>query len=332
MTELHTNHTEQLTSSELSGLWATYLSDSLLECVYTYFISSSEDADIKTILLRTLDIARKHKTEKTVIFQKEGHVIPLGFTNSDIHVNAPKLFTDEYLLSYTKQALQGALGAYSSIIPHTFRKDIREHFLSANTDALELYDELTDLMQSKGLSITSPIIPYLKEIDMVEKKKFFNGWFGKERPLTSIEITQLYSNTLSNDLGVLLMKGFSQCAKKEELRNLFTEGKELGKKHVNRFSKYLQNADLPVPTTNETSVLNVTDSPFSDKLMLTHTTAIITNSIGYYGIAISQCSRTDLIKDFSESLIEAGTFAAKAGALLVENGWLESPPHAEDSR
>lgn len=328
MTELHTR---QLVASEIGGLWATYLSDSMIETVYTYFLAKVEDADIKTILQRTMDVAKKHKTEKTNIFQKEGHVLPAGFNKADVHVDVPKLFTDEFMLYYTKQAVQGALSSYNGITPHTLRKDVREHFLSCTTSALELFDEMTDLMIAKGLDVAPPIIPYMKEIDMVEKKSFFIGWFGNEQPLTAPEIIQLYANTLSNDLGVILMKGFSQCAKKEEIRDFFIEGKELGKKHVNRFSKYLQNADLPVPRTNETSILNSTESPFSDKLMLNHNAALIASSIAYYGVALSSCTRTDLLKDFSESLVEAGIYAGKASALLVEHGWLESPPHSADS-
>ncbi|MGG0741638.1 DUF3231 family protein [Niallia taxi] len=85
-------------------------------------------------------------------------------------MDAPKLYTDEFLLHYTKQALQGAIISYNATIPHTFRKDIRDHFLTCIDDALKLYDEMTDLMMNKGLAITPPSIPYMNELDMVEKK------------------------------------------------------------------------------------------------------------------------------------------------------------------
>ena len=321
-------HTKQLVASEIGGLWTTYLSDSMLECVYSYFTTKVEDPDIEKIIQRTLEIAIKHKTEKMIIFQKEGHVEPLGFTNADVHVDAPKLYTDEFLLHYTKQALQGAISSYNATIPHTFRKDIRDHFLTCIDDALKLYDEMTDLMMNKGLAITPPSIPYMNELDMVEKKRFFDGWFGEERPLTAIEITELYANISSNDVGIALLKGFSQCAKNEEVRNYFNDGKELGKEQIKRLSKYLQKNDLPIPLSTRTHVLDSTDSPFSDKLMMSQIAILSASSIGYYGLALSMCTRSDLIKEFSKLLSEAGVYAGKGSSLLVKHGWLEKPPHA----
>ncbi|MGG4470767.1 DUF3231 family protein [Paenibacillus alvei] len=321
-------HTKQLVASEIGGLWTTYLSDSMLECVYSYFTAKVEDPDIKKIIDRTLEIAIKHKAEKMIIFQKEGHVEPLGFTNADVHVDAPKLYTDEFLLHYTKQALQGAIGSYNATIPHIFREDIRDHFLTCIDDALKLYDEMTDLMMKKGIAITPPSIPHLKELDMVEKKRFFDGWFGEERPLTAIEITELYANILSNDVGVALLKGFSQCAKKEEVRNFFNDGKERGQEQIKRLSKYLQKNDLPIPLSTKTQVLDSTDSPFSDKLMMSQIATLSASSIGYYGLALSMCSRSDLIKEFTKLLSEAAFYAGKGSSLLVKHGWLEKPPHA----
>ncbi|MGG0741637.1 DUF3231 family protein [Niallia taxi] len=63
-------HTKQLVASEIGGLWTTYLSDSMLECVYSYFTTKVEDPDIEKIIQRTLEIAIKHKTEKNDYLSK----------------------------------------------------------------------------------------------------------------------------------------------------------------------------------------------------------------------------------------------------------------------
>ncbi|SEN04905.1 hypothetical protein SAMN05192533_108165 [Mesobacillus persicus] len=66
--------------------------------------------------------------------------------------------------------------------------------MSCLSSTMELFNEATNLLLSKGLEVRSPYIPYLEKIDMVEKQQFLAGWWGKQRPLTAAEIAHLYSN------------------------------------------------------------------------------------------------------------------------------------------
>uniref|UniRef100_UPI003F4947B0 DUF3231 family protein n=1 Tax=Niallia taxi TaxID=2499688 RepID=UPI003F4947B0 len=101
-----------------------------------------------------------------------------------------------------------------------------------------------------------------------------------------------------------------------------------GKEQIKRLSKYLQKNDLPIPLSTRSHVLDSTNSPFSDKLMMSQVAILSASSIGYYGLALSMCTRSDLIKEFSKLLSEAGVYAGKGSSLLVKNGWSEKPPHA----
>lgn len=42
-------HHIRLTSSEVGGLWANYIADSMFICVYKYYLAKVEDAEIKTV-------------------------------------------------------------------------------------------------------------------------------------------------------------------------------------------------------------------------------------------------------------------------------------------
>lgn len=105
-------HHIRLTSSEVGGLWANYIADSMFVCVYRYFLAKVEDSEIKKILQHSLDLSQQHVQVVTRIFKEEGHAIPLGFTENDVNVDAPRLFSDEFFLFYTKQMTKGALVTY----------------------------------------------------------------------------------------------------------------------------------------------------------------------------------------------------------------------------
>jgi len=63
----------------------------------------------------------------------------------------------------------------STLFPHTFRNNIREHFMSCISSTMELFNETTNLLLSKSLEVRSPYIPYLQKVDMVEKQRFLAG-------------------------------------------------------------------------------------------------------------------------------------------------------------
>ncbi|WP_090746083.1 DUF3231 family protein [Mesobacillus persicus] len=45
---LETHHI-RLTSSEIGGLWANYIADSMFCCVYKYYLAKVEDSEIQTV-------------------------------------------------------------------------------------------------------------------------------------------------------------------------------------------------------------------------------------------------------------------------------------------
>ncbi|MEW9111550.1 MAG: DUF3231 family protein [Cytobacillus gottheilii] len=323
-------HHIRLTSSEVGGLWANYIADSMFICVYKYYLAKVEDEEIKQIIEHALDLAQQHVQVVTKIFNEEGHAIPLGFTENDVHMDAPRLFSDEYFLSFTKHMTKGALVTYSTILPHAFRNDIRKHFMSCISSTMELFNETTDLLLSKGLEVRSPYIPYLQEVDMVEKQQFLAGWWGKQRPLTAIEITHLYSNIQTNHMGTAVITGFGQVVKNDDIRDYFRRGKEIAKKQIQVFSKYLHDNDLPVPVTWDAEVQDITEPPFSDKLMLYMVSMMTAAGMGNYGTALSASPRRDLSADYVRLQGEIGLYGEDGLNLQIKHAWMERPPHATD--
>jgi hypothetical protein len=323
-------HHIRLTSSEVGGLWANYITDSMFVCIYKYYLAKVEDAEIKKVLEHALDLSQQHVQVVTKIFKEEGHAIPLGFTENDVNVNAPRLFSDEFFLFYTKQMTKGALATYSVILPHTFRNDIREHFMSCISSSMELFNETAKVLLSKGLEVRSPYIPYLQEVDMVEKKRFLAGWWGKQRTLTASEITHLYSNIQTNHMGSAVTTGFGQVAQLDEIREYMKRGKDISKKQIEIFSTYLKENNLPVPNTWDALVQPINVSPFSDKLMMFQISLMTASGIGNYGTAISATQRHDIGADYTRLLAEIGHFAQDGMNLEIKYEWLERPPHAAD--
>jgi hypothetical protein len=95
-----TEHNIRLTSAELADLWTTYLTDSMTICVVKHFIAKVQDTQIRPILEFALNLSEKHIQQITDIYRKEGHSIPVGFTDKDVNVDVPALYSDTYYLNY----------------------------------------------------------------------------------------------------------------------------------------------------------------------------------------------------------------------------------------
>lgn len=59
-----------LTAAEISGLWLQYTGDTMSICVYKYFLTIVENAEIKPILEFALQLAEDHIAKITEFFAK----------------------------------------------------------------------------------------------------------------------------------------------------------------------------------------------------------------------------------------------------------------------
>ena len=326
---MNIEHDTRLTSAEISYLWSVYISDTMSICVFKYFLLHIEDQNIKVLAEHALDLSQQHIKTVEGIFNDEGIPIPKGFTEEDVNLKAERLFSDIFCVYYMKNMVALGISNASITLPYIFRDDI----LSFNTknlhSTIELNNEITQVFLEKGLAIRPPYVPYPPDVEFVHKQSFILEMLGK-RPLTALETTCLFTNSLTNNIGACISAAFAQVAKSKEVKQYFLRGQEISTKHVKIFIDYLEKQSLPItiPLAINQDVTTSTESPFSDKLLMYHHLLMNRSGVSNYGVTISSCVRSDLVIDFTRLTAEILKFAEDGLNILIDNDWFERPPLA----
>jgi hypothetical protein len=328
----NTSHQTKLTSPELGLLWTTYINDSMTSCVFKHFLATVEDKEIQPIIKYALELSEKHVARVAEIFKEEHLAVPQGFTDDDLNLSAPRLFSDSFILDYVQNTAKYTLNLNSLSLAYSTRADIRNFYSELVASITELFQRSSDVMLSKGIYIRPPYITAQETVEFVQEQSFLNGWFGERRPLNSIEIGLLFFNMTRNILGETLLTGFSQVAKSQQVRDYMLRGKEIAKKHAEIFSSILREDDIPSPMTWDSGVTQSTVTPFSDKLMIFHITALIAGGIGFYGTASGTSARRDLGVHYARLSVEIAKYAEGGANIMIRNEWLEQPPTAPNRK
>lgn len=319
-----------LTAVEMGKLWATYVGNSMSNQILKYYLKHVEDDDIRTLLENgitlTVDFMKKIKG----FFTKEGFPIPIGFTEEDVNLGAPKLFLDEFYAHYLKYAAKAGLSLYAIALPIVMREDIREFFIHCSNCTTVLLGQINNVLMDKGFIIKPPLIPVPEKVDFIQKESYLNGFFGEVRELHALEITHLYDNIENNITSKALLTAFSQVAKTEKVRHFFLRGKDITDREVQRFQDKLHNENLPFPSQIDHLVTTSTYSPFSDKIMLFHKVDMFAIKIRSFANSMAVNGRRDIGLMYTKSLAEVSLFVEDGANLLIEHGWMEQPPKAAD--
>ncbi|MCM2532205.1 DUF3231 family protein [Neobacillus pocheonensis] len=319
-----------LTLAEMCGLWTQYMNDSLAVCVNRYFLEKVEDEEVHPVIEFTLNTAKNNISFMEDLFEKEGFPIPIGFTDQDVNPKAPKLFSDSYVLMYLRHMSILAMQASGGVLGLATRPDVVSFHKNVLNKGVTLQDLARDLMLKQGIYIKPPYISTPETVDFVKKQHFLAGFFGNKRTLTSVEITHLFFNIKTNDLGKSLITGFAQIAQNEEVKQYFVRGKQIAQNHMDTFSDYLTKEDLPVPMSWDSNVSNHTTTVFSDKLMMYHISAMNASGIGNYAMAMAASPRRDIALKYTSLIPEVSMYAEDGAKIMIKNGWLEEPPQADD--
>ncbi|MCM3694571.1 DUF3231 family protein [Neobacillus niacini] len=327
-----TPETIKLTASELSYLWTSYLADSMSVCILKFFLVHIDDNEIKALITYALELSQKHVEFIRETFIKEQIQIPQGFTEQDVNLFTKRLFSDVFYLRYIRNMSKGGLVTYGRVLQNIYRMDIRSFYSECLTDTLELDTKATSILLEKGLAMRPPVIPYPQKLEFVHKQSFILEGLGRREALTGTEVTNLYTNVLTNHLGAAITTAFSQVAKSKKVRKYLLRGKDVSLKHIKVLSSYLEMNSLSIPSSFEQEVTDSIESPFSDKLMMFHFSLMIYAGVGNYGIAISESQRTDLVVDYSRFNMEVLKLSEDGANLMIENQWLEQPPLSANRR
>ncbi|NWO14748.1 MAG: DUF3231 family protein [Virgibacillus sp.] len=322
----------RLTSAEMGKLWVTYTGNTMAKCVLRYYLQHIDDKDIKKVVKNALNLSEKLVNKIKDIFIQENFPIPIGFTDQDVNLGAPRLFSDEFYLHYLKYTSKAGMSIYSIAIPIMTREDIRDFFIKTFNSAVNLLNEVNKILIAKGYYEKSPQIPTPDKVDFIKKQKYLNGFFGDIRSLHALEISHLHDNIENNVTSKCLLIGFSQVSQTEKVKKFFLRGKELTNKHIEASTQHLHKDNLPSLPLLDDLVSTSTYTPFSDKLMLWHKIDMFSMKIRSYANAISLNGRRDLGAMYVRFLKDIGLYVEDGTNIMIKYGWMEQPPEAVDRK
>lgn len=322
-----------LTAPEVAGFWNAYSEDTLAVCVLKHFLNTVEDEEVRPLIQLALDTSKGHLQVIANIFNQEGLPLPQGFSDNDINMDAPRLFTDTFYLKYLINMAEIGMGAYTLVLSHVIRSDVRDFFSKSVSESVELYNKVADLLVQQGTFIRGPRVEFTKKTDFIDKQSFFSGgWLSQSRPLIAREITSIFASLRFNIIGGALITGFGQVAESKKVSEYFFRGREFADKKVNALTAIYTKENIPIPSSSDSFVTDSTVAPFSDKLMLYHIVILHGASMGQDGLALSTSMRHDLQALYSSSIAETGKYAEDGLDILIKNQWMEQPPQLIDHK
>lgn len=321
-----------LNATELAALWSSYVQYTMFVCVFKHFSQTAEDNEVRPIMEDALNICNKRVAKVAEIFNKEKLPIPSGFTDSDVNLNAPRLFTDPYYLYYLINANKIAVGLNGLSFVTSGRADIREFYEHCVISSMHLYNNTINVLQSKGIYVRPPIITTSKDVDHVKKQDFLRGFLGERRSLLAQEISALFYGIVTNNVGKRLLMGFRQTVSSEQARKFMDRGINMSSDFIEMFSSSLSHEDVPDPIQWDYMVTDSTTPIFSDKLMMYHTVLVTTAGILNYSASMATSPRHDLMVNYTKALVTVGDFLEDGTNIMIDNGWFEEPPMSIDRR
>jgi hypothetical protein len=320
----------RLTAAEMSTLWTQYINDTVSICVNSYFLEKAEDIEVKPVIQFAMEGSLENISFLQEFFKKENFPVPKGFTSNDVHVSAPRLFSDTFSLMYLRNMSVLGMAAGSVALGFATRPDVVTFFKRVLKTAVGLQDLTRELMLKQGTYVRPPFISIPDRVDFVEKQSFLTGFLGEKRPLVAQEITMLFNNIQTNAIGKTLITGFAQTAQTKEVKEYLIRGKRMAQKHIDIFSDILKKDDLPAPMTWDTALSDSTIPVFSEKLMMFHVSGMIAAGIGNYGTSMSGSPRRDLGLKYATLIPEVALYAEDGANIMIKHGWLEEPPQSDN--
>ncbi|MFC7394054.1 DUF3231 family protein [Scopulibacillus cellulosilyticus] len=321
-----------LTSSEIGVLWTAYMNSTMSKCILGFMLKDIQDTDIKPAVQFAYDITTDALDQLLAIFEQEQYAIPNGFTEQDVNMDAPWLFSDFFCLTYINHMARVGLITYAGTLAMSTREDIRNFITQLLIDTSTLYNQSTKIALLKGMNARHPYIEVPKETDYVDSKKYLSGLnpFSSKRPLNAVEMSHLYMNILTNSMGVQLCLAFAQTSPSKDIQNYMLRGKDISNKHIKIFSQVLLDNDIATPRLPDVSVSHSTTRTFSDKLMMFHMSLVSAAGMGNYATAGAASQRSDLVLNYERLSLEIGQFAKDGADIMIKNQWLEQPPGTKD--
>jgi hypothetical protein len=323
---------QQLNSAEIANLWYLYMEDTLIACFKKYSVAKAEDKQIQAILQEALNISDRRSKDIASIFSSENLPIPVGFSDEDVNIDAPRLYSDTFALYHVISRTRFALMGMSTSLISAVRPDIRKLFRDAIASSTKLNEDATQVALANGLLVSSPIVNIPQSPHFVEKSSYIGHIMGKQRPLHVISLMHLFLSIQENILARALATGFSQVVRDPEVREFLLRGVEISTKHIKILSSLMSDDYIPIPQSPDSMVSSSTIPPFSDKFMMNHILLINSFNLSTMGSAIGQSNRLDIAADYMRLGAEVVQYGEDGINISIKNGWMEAPPQVVSHR
>ncbi|WP_407310829.1 DUF3231 family protein [Desulfosporosinus sp. SB140] len=319
------------TSSEIGNLWESYYAECMSVAFLKNYVEHSKDTDIKPVLQQALDISTQRVQTMETLFNSINHPIPEAFGDKDVNAKAKPLFSEPFRLLYTRLMHKYILINYTKALTSSYRSDFRNFFSSCIKTSDEIFQRATDVLLGKGILMKSPNILIPDRVDYVHNKSYFGKFFGEQkRPLNALEIGEIYSIIEIQYLTRTLKLGYSQVVKSEKIKNYLSSSKEKTDKNLEKLTLFLEKENIVVPMISDIFVTDSEESPLSDRLILSHSTAVAAFAITEIGLAMPDISRKDLVLTMRNLVTDILLIAKEGAELMIEAGWLEKIPETVD--
>lgn len=148
----------------------------MVSCVFRHFIAKLEDQELRPILEYARQQSQDHVRVINDIFEEEKFPIPVGFTDNDVNINAPRLFTDVFVAMYIRHMAIIGMGAGAAAVGMCARSDVSVFFAEVVAGALELHDRSRRLLLEKGIYTRPPSLSIPDRVEFVSKESFLTGF------------------------------------------------------------------------------------------------------------------------------------------------------------
>jgi Protein of unknown function (DUF3231) len=190
------------------------------------------------------------------------------------------------------------------------------------------YHRCTTYLLEKGLMPRSPYVSVEKEVEFVKDTNYLSGLnpFGQKRPLTTVELANIYHAIESNVVGMAMIFGFAQCADKKDVSKYFTKGGELAKGIIKEMTEVILQNNIQVPNTAGGNITDSKLAPFSNKIMMYCVSLFCGFSLGGNSVGTAFSLRNDLPAKLSIFMKDIFEYAHEGAKIMINNGWMEEPP------
>ncbi len=310
----------------------TFQQKTMILRILEYFIEQADDDEAKEIMKDTHEKAAGYVDDIKRIFREEGAVIPIGYTEEDVHPGVPKLYDNGFDIMFLRLLKEISMGMHTLHLNLSFRKDIVMLYKELTGFTQSVYDQCVDYLQKHALLPASPPVTMPKKVEFAESPRYMKGFnvFSSKRTLNTIEVGYIHFSIESNSIGMRMITGFSQVANEPEVRKYFQKGKDLAKKIIDDYSEQLLNSDIQPQLPSGGNVTTSKTAPFSDKLMMYCTSLFCSFALGNNAIGTAFSMRSDLPFTLMGTAKDILTYSHEGGKLMAKNGWMEEPPQMED--